>query len=85
MLGKIFLHIPGASLLRSMKGRIFYGWWIVILGSLINGLESGILYQSFTVFFLPLKRDFGVDSASISLLYGASRLEGGCDNAPLLL
>jgi len=60
-----------------MKGRIFYGWWIIILGSLINGVEGGILYNSFTVFFLPLKRDFGVDSATISLLYGASRLEGG--------
>lgn len=62
---------------RRTKSRIFYGWWIVILGSLINGVQGGVLYHSFTVFFLPLKRDFGVDSAAISLLYGAARLEGG--------
>jgi MFS family permease len=72
-------HIPGFSVLRSIRSRIFYGWWIVILGSLIQGIEAGILYNSFTVFFLPLKRDFGVDSATISLLYGAARLEGGLE------
>ena len=62
-----------------MKGRVFYGWWIVILGSLINAVGLGILYNSFTIFFLPLKRDFAVSSAAISLLYGAARLEGGIE------
>jgi sugar phosphate permease len=59
--------------------KVFYGWWIVILGSLINGIGLGIIYHSFTVFFLPLKRDLGVSSAAISLLFGAARLEGGVE------
>ncbi len=59
--------------------RMYYGWWIVILGSLINVFGIGILYQSFTIFFLPLKRDLAVSSAAISLLYGAARLEGGIE------
>ncbi|MBW1699813.1 MAG: MFS transporter [Deltaproteobacteria bacterium] len=63
----------------SMKNRIYYGWWVVILGSLINAVGMGVLYQSFTIFFLPLKRDFAVSSAAISLLYGAARLEGGIE------
>lgn len=79
MVANNIFHIPGSSALRSIKSRIFYGWWIVILGSLIQGIEGGILYNCFTVFFLPLKRDFGVDSATISLLYGAARLEGGIE------
>ena len=62
-----------------MGRRVFYGWWIVSLGAIINGVGGGIIYQSFTVFFLPLKRDLGVSSASISLLYGAARLEGGIE------
>ncbi|MCX5907176.1 MAG: MFS transporter [Deltaproteobacteria bacterium] len=61
------------------SGKIFYGWWILILGSLINGIGGGIIYHSFTVFFLPVKRDLAVSSAAISLLYGAARLEGGID------
>ena len=62
-----------------MKNRLYYGWWIVILGSLINIVGGGILYHSFTIFFLPLKRDFAVSSAAVSLLYGAARLEGGIE------
>jgi len=69
--------IPPLRLLGLVKEKIFYGWWIVVLGSLINAVGLGILYSSFTVFFLPLKRDFAVSSAAISLLYGAARLEGG--------
>lgn len=60
-------------------GRVFYGWRIVFLGSLISAVGAGIMYHSFTVFFLPLKRDLGVSSAAISLLYGASRIEGGIE------
>ena len=64
-------HSLVSRIFGSMKGRIFYGWWIVILGSIISAVGTGILYYSFTVFFLPLKRDFGASSAAISLLYGA--------------
>ncbi len=65
--------------IRSFGSRIFYGWWIISLGCLINSVGTGIIYHSFTVFFLPLKRDLGLSSAEISLLYGAARLEGGIE------
>ncbi|MEK7847743.1 MAG: MFS transporter [Chloroflexota bacterium] len=58
---------------------MFYGWWILIMGSLISAVGTGMLYHSFTVFFLPLKRDLAVSSAAVSLLYGATRLEGGAE------
>ena len=63
----------------SFGKRIFYGWWIVLLGALIICVGAGILIHGLTVFFLPLKRDLGVSSAAISLLYGAARLEGGAE------
>lgn len=59
--------------------RIFYGWWIVVLGSLLSAVGTGIMYHSFTVYFLPIKRDLAVSSAAVSLLYGATRLEGGVE------
>jgi sugar phosphate permease len=74
-----FLHFLITRIFGSVKGRIFYGWWIVILGSLISAVGTGILFYGFTVFFLPLKRDFAVSSAAISLLYGAARLRGGIE------
>ncbi len=67
------------GLFQTSGGRIFYGWWVLALCALINAVGTGIIYHSFTVFFLPLKRDLGVNSAAISLLYGAARLEGGIE------
>lgn len=61
------------------KRRIFYGWWIVVLGSVLSAVGTGIMYHSFTVFFLPIKRDLAVSAATVSLLYGATRLEGGAE------
>jgi len=71
-----FSFLP-TRLFGSTRGRIFYGWWIVAFGSLINAVGGGIFFHGFTVFFLPLKNDFKASSTAISLLYGAARLEGG--------
>ena len=38
----------------SFGKRIFYGWWIVLLGALIICVGAGILIHGLTVFFLPL-------------------------------
>jgi len=55
----------------------FPGWRFVLLGCVIYTVGGGVFYQALPIFFLPLKHDFGVSSATISLLYAAARLEGG--------
>ena len=65
--------------LNLVPANVFYGWWLLILGSFILAVGSGVLYHGFTVFFLPLKRDLALSSAAVSLLYGAARLEGGAE------
>ena len=57
--------------------RVFYGWWIVAAGSVINAVGGGINWYGFTVFFLPLTRELGLSRAATSLIFSASRLEGG--------
>jgi len=69
--------------LSLIPANVFFGWWLLVLGSLILAVGSGVLYHGFTVFFLPLKRDLALSSASVSLLYGAARLEGGMEG-PLI-
>ncbi len=64
---------------RSAEDRIFYGWWILVAGAVINGIGIGIIYHCSTIFFLPLKRDLVLSSAAVSLIYGAARLEGGIE------
>ena len=68
-----------ALFFRLIGARIFYGWWILALGSILTAVGMGILYQGFSVFFLPLKRDLALSSAAVSLLYAAARLEGGAE------
>ena len=63
------------------SGPIFYGWRVVFLSCIISAVGGGVFFQALTVFFLPLKADFAVSSAAVSLLYGAARLEGGFDGA----
>jgi MFS transporter, OFA family, oxalate/formate antiporter len=74
-------RFPGllARLLGPRNGPVFYGWWIVALGAVINGVGTGILYHAFSVFFLPLKHEFRVGSAAVALFYAAGRLEGGLE------
>ena len=57
--------------------KIWYGWWIVLAGSIINGIGGGINWYGFTVFFLPLRRDLSINYAQTSLIFSASRLEAG--------
>jgi MFS family permease len=59
--------------------KIFYGWWIVAAGSLLNALGGGTYWMGFSVYFLPVTRDLGLSRAATSLAYGLGRLEGGLE------
>ena len=59
------------------KKKIFYGWWIVLSGALMNGLGGSLHWQGFTVLFLPISQTFGITSAQTSLLFALARAENG--------
>ena len=59
------------------RKKIFYGWWIVAAGSILNALSGGTYQTGFSVYFLPVTRDFGLSRAATSLAYGLARMEGG--------
>ncbi|MDP6548577.1 MAG: MFS transporter [Dehalococcoidia bacterium] len=58
------------------RPKVFYGWWIVVAGAILNALAGGTYWHGFSVYFLPVTRDFGVSRATASLAYGLGRLEG---------
>ncbi|MBI4302775.1 MAG: MFS transporter, partial [Chloroflexi bacterium] len=65
--------------IRAKLGRVYYGYWILLAGSLILIFFNGFIFYGFTIFFLPLARDFNVSRTQVSMLYGLSRLEGGME------
>lgn len=49
------------------RGRIFYGWWVVILLAFGGGFGGATIWHTFTTFFNPLIKEFGWSYTAISL------------------
>ena len=52
---------------------IFYGWWIVLIGLLVNAVPAGLYFIGFAVLFLPITRDLGMSRAAASLPLSLTR------------
>src|SRR6266508_1491644 len=63
--------------------RIFYGWRMVGLVTLIRVVGGGLHQFGFTVFFLPISQDLGLTRAATSLAFSLSRAQGAIE-APLV-
>ena len=58
-------------------GRFFYGWWIVAAASVQGMFGNGAISSGFPRFFQPIRQDLGISYASMSLVFGLARAEGG--------
>src|SRR2546422_4965158 len=54
------------SLSRS-PGRLFYGWWIVIIGCIQDAVKGGTFNTGFTLYFLPVLTELHLSRAATSL------------------
>ena len=61
---------------RENRG-VFYGWWIVIAGSISQGYTSGTFWQGFGAFFDPIVDQFGWGRATTSAAVSLQRTESG--------
>jgi len=59
------------------RRKLFFGWKIVAAGGVLNALAGGAYWTGFSVYFLPVTRDFGLSRAATSVVHGLGRLEGG--------
>ena len=57
--------------------RIFYGWWIVAAGGLVQGYASATFWRGFTAFFNPIVETFGWSSGATAAALSLQRTEGG--------
>lgn len=65
--------IPG----NKAGGKIFYGWWIVVVGNVMRTVFATFNYYGFSAFFNPLVEQFGWSRAALAGVLSLSRLEGG--------
>lgn len=65
--------------LREYFSGVFYGWRMVGLVSAIRVLGGGLHNYGFTVFFLPISQDLGLNRAQTSLAFSLARVEGAIE------
>jgi MFS family permease len=59
------------------QGKVFYGWWIVLICSLLSAYASGIFYYGFGTFVKPIVTELGWSMALVSGAFSLYRLEAG--------
>jgi hypothetical protein len=56
------------------QGRLFYGWWVVTVTSVLGMFGNGAISSGFPRFFEPIRQDLGISYSSMSLVFS---LAGG--------
>jgi len=59
------------------RGKIFYGWWVLIACAFIQFYFGGTYFQGFTAIFNPLADEFGWSYAVVSLAFTFRGFESG--------
>ncbi len=59
--------------------KIFYGWWIVIAGTIISAMGGGFHFYGFTALFLPISKDLGLSRMETSTVMSLARVEGAIE------
>ena len=68
---------PAVNPVARLRPRIFYGWWIVAGGFVIQGLNGGLLFHAFSAYILPLQAEFGWNRSLLSGAFSMAQAEGG--------
>ena len=65
------------DLLKKRSGGIFYGWWIVVAGFLIQMLNGGLFMHSFGAYFIYIREEFGWSRTVLSGAFSLQQMESG--------
>ena len=65
--------------LSDSPGRIFYGWWIVLIGCVLDAVKGGTYNTGFTLYFLPVLNEMQLSRAATSLPFSLAKLESALE------
>ena len=51
------------------RRKIFYGWWIILVATILNAFAGATFFLGFTVFFNPIRKHFGWTAAKTSIAF----------------
>ena len=59
--------------------KLFYGWWIVIIGCIQDAVKGGTFNTGFTLYFLPILTELHLSRAATSLPFSLAKLESAVE------
>ncbi len=62
-----------AAHVSRLTRRVFYGWWIVLAGSVAMAMSGGLFFVGFGFFFEPIRQHFGWSRTMLSGAYALAR------------
>jgi MFS family permease len=65
--------------LSQSPGRVFYGWWIVLIGCVQDAVKGGTFNTGFTLYFLPVLTELHLSRAATSLPFSLAKLESAIE------
>jgi MFS family permease len=65
--------------LSESPGRLFYGWWIVVIGCVLDAVKGGTYNTGFTLYFLPVLREMRLSRAATALPFSLAKLESALE------
>ncbi|HSF30311.1 MAG TPA: MFS transporter [Candidatus Tectomicrobia bacterium] len=70
---------PAEGGLARAQGGLFYGWWIVIIGCILDAVKGGTFNSGFTLYFLPILNELQLSRAATSLPFSLAKLEAAVE------
>ncbi|HVO95702.1 MAG TPA: MFS transporter, partial [Terriglobales bacterium] len=58
---------------------IYYGWWMVAIGSVVRIIGGGLHYYGSTLYFLPVSQELRLSRAATSLVFSLARAQGALE------
>ena len=66
----------GQGLGRFFFGRFFYGWWVLVLISVMAAMNNAFFDKGPALFLIPVGASLGLNRATTSLVFSLGRSEG---------
>jgi len=70
-------NTPSSYRRRLPFPTLFYGWWIVLVSLITDGVKQGSFNRGFTVYIIPIQNSLGLSAAAIGWADTLGRLMGG--------
>ena len=61
---------------RILSGHFFYGWWVLVLISIMAAMNNAFFDKGPALFLLPVGASLGLNRATTSLIFSLGRSEG---------